>query len=103
MNEIDFKQTWRSIPKSEYRKFKNIPLEERMSDDSTLCGLLYIDNLRRSKTTSILQGCDDSYAVYIADHTDFNKFETEDALYLTRCGFSYDGGSEVVIFYYKEK
>jgi len=72
----------------EYNKFENIPAEDRLAENDTICAMLFLYNHLKDKKKFSLSPAHD--IIYLPDVDDLVELTEEDVLYLTRCGVHYD-------------
>ena len=80
-----------------YLKFEEIHLGDRLHPNRRLCGLLKVYSLTKEKSKFYIHAEHDT--VYLADADELKPLSYEDALYLARCGVSYDKEFDCLVMY----
>jgi len=80
---MDIEELFDSLD-DEFLKFERIPVEDRLSEEPSICALLYVYNLMEDKSKFDLDA--DHDIIYITHIDWLPELTNENAIYLRRCG-----------------
>jgi len=81
----------------EYIHFERIPVDERLSEVESMCGLLYINKLIKDPTKFEMAA--DHDIIYITPIQALRGLDVEDVIYLCRCGIHYNDEYECLAIF----
>lgn len=88
---------WEKITENKYLEFGRIPDPEKLNIIPDICALIYAQKrgLLIGDNDALHGAWHDTVCTRIATE----KLTTEDAIYLARCGLSYDGEIDCLVFF----